>query len=169
MARLQEIETQRLEVERRRREQALALLQAQSEAARARADVVPTDATPGADTQASLTSAQSGGELLLFGGHDHKVFLGCFCDESEGNSILNKYGRFGNRYSTDSSIWNRYGDFGSRYANTSVCNPYALDPPIVVTETGKALGYLTENRYMLGAITDEAVQTWLSKVVCEDS
>lgn len=106
------------------------------------------------------------GKLLVFGGRDHKKFLGCVCGEYDADSILNTYGSFGNRYSTD-TIWNKYGDYGSPYSNTSVCNEYASNPPVVVTDAGVFVGYLTLNRSKTGAITEPDVLTFLEKTVCE--
>src|SRR5215475_10262861 len=57
-----------------------------------------------------------GHKIMLFGGEDHKVYLGCLsCNEYASDSVLNRYGDHGSRYS-DTSIFNKYGDYGSRYS-----------------------------------------------------
>ena len=85
--------------------------------------------------------------LLLFGGHDHGVFLGCLnCSKYDSGSVWNKYGDHGSRYS-DTSIWNRYGTYGSKYSDESPWNPYAQNPPVVVDHDGNFYGYFTANRY----------------------
>lgn len=85
--------------------------------------------------------------LLLFGGEDHKTFLGCVnCGRYESSSICNKYGDQGSKYATD-SIWNKYGDFGSRYSSLSPWNKYASDPPVIVDNDGAFYGYFTANPY----------------------
>jgi hypothetical protein len=57
--------------------------------------------------------------LLLFGGSDHKTFLGCLnCNKYEGGSVCDKYGEQGSKYSS-ASIWNTYGNFGSKYSSES--------------------------------------------------
>lgn len=153
LAEIQELERQRLELEKRRQEQELELRRTQAEG--------PRLAT-------ATIAAPSESRLLLFGGRDHKTFLGCLCDMSDGDSVLNEYGNFGSPYSLGPSIWNHYGDYGSRYSDTSVCNPYANEPPILVTSAGQAVGYLTMNRYKPGAINEDTIVNWLNTVVCEN-
>ena len=61
----------------------------------------------------------------LFGGQDHKTYLGCLnCGQYASASVSNSYGDFGNAYSS-SSIFNSYGEFGSAYSMYSACNPDA--------------------------------------------
>jgi hypothetical protein len=85
--------------------------------------------------------------LLLFGGDNHKTFLGCLnCNPYQSESICNAYGSFGSIYSSD-SIWNAYGTFGSKYSSQSPWNQYASDPPVIVDSSGNSYGYLTANRY----------------------
>lgn len=103
--------------------------------------------------------------LLVFGGKKHDVFLGCLCGETESDSVLNKYGEFGSPYRSE-SIWNHYGDYGSRYRDTSVCYRFASSPPVVVTDGGDFIGYLTIDKSKPGAITDARVVEWLETVVC---
>lgn len=107
------------------------------------------------------------GRLMVFGGKRHDVFLGCLCSEGESDSVLNKYGPFGSPYRSE-SIWNHYGDYGSKYRDTSVCYRHASDPPVVVTDGGTFIGYLTIDKYKSGAITDANVVEWLETVVCAD-
>lgn len=122
----------------------------------------PAPSTPTPPT----TSAGLPTKLLIFGGANHRTFLGCLCSEFDSDSVLNKYGTFGNPYSSE-TIWNKYGDYGSRYSDTSVCNRYATNPPVVVTSAGDFMGFLTLDRYKSGAITEPAVLAWLEKTVCE--
>lgn len=93
------------------------------------------------------SSAQSNVALLLFGGKDHKSFLGCLnCNQYSTGSVCNKYGEHGSKYSSE-SIWNKYGNFGSRYSGGSPWNKYASEPPVIVDKEGKFYGYLTANPY----------------------
>lgn len=106
------------------------------------------------------------GRILLFGGKDHDVYLGCFsCSKYERDSIFNQYGPYGSKYSAK-SIWNRYGLYGSDFSPYSVCNPYATYPPVVVDEEGGFYGYLTLNQYHKFAINDPDIVAWLKNVVC---
>ncbi len=44
-------------------------------------------------------AAQNDPALLLFGGADHRTFLGCLnCGQYEGESICNKYAEHGSKY-----------------------------------------------------------------------
>jgi hypothetical protein len=85
--------------------------------------------------------------LLLFGGANHKTFLGCLnCARFDSSSVCNRLGEFGSRFS-DTSIWNRFSDYGNRFANTGAWNRLATDPPVIVDRDGSSYGYFTANRY----------------------
>ena len=84
--------------------------------------------------------------LLLFGGRDHDVFLGCLnCSRLETVSVCNRFGEKGSRFSSK-SIWNRLGDYGSRLSHLSPWNKLAPYPPVVVDRDGSFYGYFTANR-----------------------
>jgi hypothetical protein len=106
------------------------------------------------------------GALLLFGGKSHKTFLGCFCDATEPDSILNSTGPFGPSGHRYESIWNRHSDYGSSYGDFSPCSTFAKTPPVVVSKAGQFFGYLTVDAFRDKAITDPAVVEWL-KSVCD--
>ena len=92
------------------------------------------------------TSASSQ-ELLLFGGRNHDVFIGCLtCSKYDSSSVCNRYGDHGSKYS-DESIWNRYGTYGSKYNDESPWNKYSSNPPAIVDRDGGFYGYFTANRY----------------------
>jgi hypothetical protein len=101
--------------------------------------------------------------LLVFGGQNHKTFLGCFCSEYDADSLLNQYSSYGSEYSR-TSIFNRYSEFGSPYSTYSACNEYASDPPVVVTKDGEFVGRLTTNRYAPGSLSDTRLGSWLAAV-----
>jgi hypothetical protein len=85
--------------------------------------------------------------LLLFGGDNHRAFLGCLtCGEYGVDSVFNEYGLHGSKYALE-SIWNEYGMYGSKYSAYSPWNPYASDPPIIVDPDGNAYGLLTVNKF----------------------
>ncbi len=89
--------------------------------------------------------AQSGKALLLFGGENHKTFLGCLnCGEVNSISVCNEVGEFGSEVSS-SSIWNQVGNFGSEVSSESPWNQVASDPPIIVDKDGNSYGYFTAN------------------------
>jgi len=86
-------------------------------------------------------------ELLLFGGRNHRVFLGCLnCGGLNSDSVCNRFGDYGSRFS-DKSIWNRFSDHGSRFSDYSPWNRFASDPPVIVDADGAFYGYLTSNRF----------------------
>lgn len=86
-------------------------------------------------------------DLLLYGGDNHDVFLGCLnCDKTNPLSVCGDYNDFGNRYG-EKSIWNNYGSYGSRYDDTSPWNTYAGNPPVIVDKNGNFYGYFSSNKY----------------------
>jgi hypothetical protein len=95
----------------------------------------------------SVPAVQIGpAKLMLFGGQNHKVYLGCLnCSEYAPDSIFNKFGNNGNQFSSE-SILNRFSEFGSRFSQYGACNPLALDPPVIVDSEGRYFGRLTLNK-----------------------
>jgi hypothetical protein len=122
-------------------------------------------ATAGAIAGAAAGAAQTTQPmLLLFGGEDHKTYLGCLnCSEYASDSVLNKYGEHGSPYSSE-SIFNKYGEFGSLYSSYGACNPYATDPPVIVDHDGRYYGRLTLNRYHSEIGIGRNYLAWLAAV-----
>ncbi len=100
----------------------------------------------------ALTSELTGSfptypELLVFGGRNNDVFLGCLnCSKFDSDSVFNRYGAHGSRYGAR-SLLNSYSSYGSRFSAYSACNPYASEPPIVVDAQGNSYGHLTLNQF----------------------
>lgn len=116
---------------------------------------------------ATASSAPSS-KMMLFGGENHKTYLGCLsCSQYATDSLFNTYGDHGNRYSSD-SIWNHYSDYGSRYSNEGACNPYANDPPVIVDSDGTFYGRLTLNIYHPQIGAGARYHSWLATTVCEE-
>lgn len=114
----------------------------------------------------SFTTAVAQTELLIFGGRNNDVFLGCLtCDRFNSASVLNSTGPHGSRFAID-SIWNRYGDYGSRFSTYSPCNRFGTNPPVVVDRQGNFYGYLTISQTFPRRITDRTVLEWLENQVC---
>lgn len=112
-------------------------------------------------------SVQAQVPLLIFGGNDHKTFLGCLnCGEYGSDSVTNSSSPYGSAFSTE-SIWNHFGEYGSQFSGTGVCSQFANDPPVVVDRNGGFYGRLTLNRFASGAITADSVVKWLENVVCK--
>lgn len=134
-----------------------------SPAARQRVTAVAAAAASGAG------SAQSASKLMIFGGVDHKTYLGCLnCSQYATDSVFNSYGTNGSPYSS-SSIWNPYSEFGSAYSSYGACNPYATDPPVIVDQSGSYYGRLTLNRYHSQLGAGSKYLDWLSENVCKTS
>lgn len=104
------------------------------------------------------------GALLLFGGRDHKTYLGCLCDAEELDSVTSQSGQYGPNGYRMESIWAQFGDYGSSYGAYSPCNRFADHPPVVVSKDGAFYGYLTIDRFGDKAVTVQAVLDWLEKV-----
>jgi hypothetical protein len=92
-------------------------------------------------------SAQATKALLLYGGDDHDVFLGCLnCTNQSPSSVCNDYGKYGSEYQSN-SIWNAYGMYGSEYNTHSPWNQYITHAPIIVDKDGGSYGYFSANAY----------------------
>lgn len=102
--------------------------------------------------------------LLLYGGANHDVFLGCLtCSEFDATSVQNQFGAHGNAYSTR-SILNAYGPYGSDYSYVSACNVYATRPPVVVDQNGGYYGELTMNEFNVRRTQIDGLLGWLAAV-----
>lgn len=102
--------------------------------------------------------------LLVFGGEDHKTFLGCLnCSETSQSSILNPYS-YGSPYGQ--TIFNHYSDYGSQYSNEGACSRYAQDPPVIVDSNGNYYGRLTVNQYHAQIGIGRNYIEWLQTKVC---
>ncbi len=106
-------------------------------------------------------------ELLIFGGANHDVFLGCLtCSQYDAASVLNGYGQHGSRYASN-SIVNKYSPYGNPYSNQSACNPYTSTAPVIVDRAGNYYGELTVNQYNSKRTRIGAALRWLANV-CAD-
>lgn len=114
----------------------------------------------------SIVFAQ--GDVLLFGGRNHDVFLGCFsCRSTDPDSLFNEYGTYGGRYGTN-SIFNPYSQYGGAYGAFSVCNRFGTNAPVLVDEAGGFYGHLTVNRFHRSRVDDPDINWWVENVVCGD-
>ncbi|MFN3237680.1 MAG: hypothetical protein ACE37D_11560 [Pseudomonadales bacterium] len=110
---------------------------------------------------------RSGSKLMLFGGRNNEVYLGCLdCSEYAQDSIANTYGEYGSQFSSE-SIFNSFSDYGSRYSQYSACNPYASSPPAAVDSNGNFYGYLTLNATKQKSQSNwPTIYEWLEDEVC---
>ena len=132
----------------------------------ARQNAASVLAAAGAGASGNTPTSQR--KIMIFGGHDHRTYLGCLsCSEYVTDSVFNEYGNYGSRYSS-TSIWNHYADFGSRYSNEGACNPYAVDPPVIVDMDGNYYGRLTLNSYHPQIAAGSKFHDWLEQKVCEE-
>jgi hypothetical protein len=138
-----------------------------SPAARRNVAAIAAGAAQGAG--GASESGQGSIKLMIFGGLDHKTYLGCLnCSEYASDSVFNTYGQNGSRYSSE-SIWNHYSDYGSAYSSEGACNPYASDPPVIVDSNGKYYGRLTLNAYHPEIGVGANYLNWLKQSVCESN
>jgi hypothetical protein len=85
--------------------------------------------------------------LLLYGGKDHKAFLGCLnCVKTSEVSVCNALGKYGSSFNSE-SIWNGFGDYGSSFSDYSPWNSFTDKAPIVVDRDGKSYGYFSVNMF----------------------
>jgi len=96
---------------------------------------------------ASRATPQAPKALLLFGGKDHKNFLGCLnCVNTSETSVCNDLGKFGSTFDSE-SIWNSFGDYGSSFSEYSPWNSFSDKAPIIVDRDGKSYGYFSVNAF----------------------
>ena len=96
-------------------------------------------------TRGPRAEAQATKAMLLFGGHDHKMFLGCLnCVDTSDASVCNDVGKYGSDVE-ENSIWNDVGPYGSDVSPTSPWNDVSQDAPIIVDREGKSYGYFSAN------------------------
>jgi hypothetical protein len=118
----------------------------------------------GAARGAAPAAAKDGGKLMLFGGPEHKTYLGCLnCPRAGNDSVLNERGAFGSR-SSPKSVSNRFGAFGSRASDYSACNPNAEEPPVVMDSAGHVYGRLTLNVDNAQLVGNDELLAWISAV-----
>jgi hypothetical protein len=85
--------------------------------------------------------------LLLFGGKDHKDFLGCLnCVDTSAPSVCNDIGKYGSTFESN-SIWNSFGTYGSSFSEYSPWNSFSDTAPIIVDRDGKSYGYFSVNAF----------------------
>ncbi|KND60233.1 hypothetical protein BVER_05052 [Candidatus Burkholderia verschuerenii] len=112
-------------------------------------------------------TAHAQAKLMLYGGADHDVYLGCLnCSDTDAESVQNESGRYGSEISAQ-SIFNETGRYGSRLSPESPCNPFANDPPVIVDQNSSFYGYLTLNAAHRKAVTDGRTLNWLTYKVCK--
>lgn len=105
-------------------------------------------------------------DLLLFGGENNDVFLGCLsCNEIQRESVFNPIGPFGSSISA-TSIKNKIGQYGSPIATYSPCNPLSTHPPVVVDTEGHFYGELTVNTIRPRRFRQGRLNGWLAGM-CE--
>ena len=100
-------------------------------------------------------------KLLVFGGRNHEVYLGCLCDRHQPDSVFNLAGEYGSDASA-TSVRNKFTPYGSITEDTSACN--ASRPPSVVASDGKSLGLLTVNPALKKRIDVPSVADWLARM-----
>lgn len=116
---------------------------------------------------AQVVAVRPGRKVMIFGGENHKVYLGCLsCTEFATDSVLNEFGHYGSEYSSE-SIFNSFGSYGGKFRSTSACNEFATEPPVIVDNRGNYYGELTMNEARSKRVKSGSVLAWLS-AVCED-
>ena len=87
-------------------------------------------------------------------------YLGKLClNKFDAESIVNEYGVYGSRFSS-TSIYNQYSMYGSQFSSLSPFNIYTSTPPTVYLR-GVKCGFLSTNKYLLGAIDPEQIHSWM--------
>jgi hypothetical protein len=128
----------------------------------------------GPSTSLRPFAALSGPKIMLFGGGNHKTYLGCLsCPEDAQDSIFNERGQFGHcagPFSDNLFCRGPFKEFGSTgpFQDLSACATSASNPPVIVDEKGSYYG-----RFSVGGLfghDDSACATigrFKSNSVCE--
>ncbi len=116
---------------------------------------------------ASTGAADSVADLLLYGGDQRDVFLGCLsCSETHRDSVHNRFGQYGNPFS-GKSLLNNFVIYRNPVSPLSACNALALQPPIIVGRDGRFYGELTTNEVRSKRTTIKPALRWLA-LLCAD-
>lgn len=102
--------------------------------------------------QEAETASQHRGESYLMG-QDGQYLGKITPNHYHINSILNKYGPYGSKYST-TSIFNQYSNYGSIYGNYSLNNQYSTLPPKLMVN-GRFKIYVSKNEFVSPRISPE--------------
>jgi len=108
---------------------------------------------------ASPLPVVSGVNLLLYGGANNSVYLGCLtCNQLHAESVCNSFGTYGSSFSS-SSIWNQFGTYGNSFNSYSPWNSFSLTGPLIVGTNNLSYGYFTTNSFKVNRTT---VQSFLN-------
>ncbi|QPZ89688.1 hypothetical protein [Thioclava electrotropha] len=107
-----------------------------------------TDLYSAASAEDAEFSEKHGGSYLEA---EDRQFLGKITKSSfDTDSILNKYGPYGSKYSS-TSIFNPYCPYGGQYGRFSPENPYTTTPPKLIIRNIE-IGKVSENRFVADRI-----------------
>lgn len=88
-----------------------------------------------------------GERILIYGGEDYSVFLGCLnCDKFDKESIWDYTNEYGSPFGKH-SITNKHGEYGGENGKYSPYNKFSKYPPKLVDAKGKFYGYFTADKF----------------------
>ena len=79
-------------------------------------------------------------------------------DRFDNDSIFNRFGPYGNRYST-LSIFNRFSNYGSQFSQISPYNKFTSTPPKII-QKGEFRAYLTKNKFLSPNVDPDEILGW---------
>lgn len=92
--------------------------------------------------------------------NDGSTYLGVLSTNAyDANSIANEFGNYGSEFSV-TSIFNEFGTYGSEFSLSSAFNKITTTPPVVISG-GKAVAYLTTNKYLSPRINSLVLKAWI--------
>jgi hypothetical protein len=105
---------------------------------------------------ASPLPVATGVNLLLFGGINNSVYLGCLtCNQFDAESVCNSFGTYGNPFSS-SSIWNQFGTYGNQFNSYSPWNSFSSSGPVIIGTNNLNYGYFTTNAFKANRTTTQS-------------
>lgn len=66
---------------------------------------------------------------------DDGTYLGKINQSMQKDSIFNKFGTYGNKFSSN-SIWNEFGTYGGKFSTQSPFNKFTTTPPVLYLKGG---------------------------------
>ncbi len=119
--------------------------------AEARAWTPPAVATP---TPSVWTLGSIDGHATLIA--DDGTYLGAISSSRfEADSVCNRFGDHGSRFAS-ASVRNTFSTYGSSFGSQSAYSSYTTSPPRIYLN-GRAIGYLTKNQVLAGAVDPDVL------------
>src|SRR3989338_5964379 len=103
----------------------------------------------------TLSCSQVDGMAIFGYDWNERIHIGAIGNEFNSLSIANDFGA-GNEFKS-TSIFNEFGRYGGEFGSNSAFNDFASNPPIIINDDYKFVGYLTTGYKTPSINTYEAI------------